>query len=61
MTEFVVDDEQYMNVVPPALREIGVLVEPLTIAEKARIQLEQVQRRLPWGRSPCLVRQVYAS
>ena len=48
MTEFVVDDERYMNVVPPALREIGVLVEPLTIAEKALIQLEQIQRRLPW-------------
>src|SRR5207247_8721217 len=37
-----------MNVVPRALREIGVLVEPLTIAEKALIQLEQSQRRLPW-------------
>src|SRR5260370_16140468 len=48
MTEFVVDDEQYMNVVPPALREIGVLVEPLTIAEKALIQLTQIQQRLPW-------------
>src|SRR6266566_6898823 len=49
MTEFVVDDEQYMNVVPPGLREIGVLVEPLTIAEKALIQLRQVQQRLPWA------------
>jgi threonine dehydrogenase-like Zn-dependent dehydrogenase len=49
MTEFVVDDEQYMNVVPPALREIGVLVEPLTIAEKALIQLRQIQQRLPWA------------
>jgi threonine dehydrogenase-like Zn-dependent dehydrogenase len=49
MTEFVVDDEQYMNVVPPALRDIGVLVEPLTIAEKALIQLAQVQQRLPWA------------
>src|SRR5438128_12458502 len=49
MTEFVVDDEQYMNVVPAPLREIGVLVEPLTIAEKALIQLRQVQQRLPWA------------
>jgi threonine dehydrogenase-like Zn-dependent dehydrogenase len=49
MTEFVVDDEQYMNVVPAPLREIGVLVEPLTIAEKALIQLRQVQHRLPWA------------
>jgi len=49
MTEFVVDDEQYMNVLPPALREIGVLVEPLTIAEKALIQLGHIQQRLPWA------------
>src|SRR5262245_26278385 len=49
MTEFVVDDEQYMNVLPAGLREIGVLVEPLTIAEKALIQLRQVQQRLPWA------------
>jgi glucose 1-dehydrogenase len=49
MTESVVDDEQYMNVIPAGLREIGVLVEPLTIAEKAILQLWQIQRRMPWG------------
>jgi threonine dehydrogenase-like Zn-dependent dehydrogenase len=49
MTELVVDDERYMNVVPPALREVAVLVEPLTIAEKALTQLWQVQARLPWA------------
>jgi glucose 1-dehydrogenase len=49
MTEFVVDDEQYMNVVPPELRDVAVLVEPLTIAEKALAQVWQVQRRLPWA------------
>jgi threonine dehydrogenase-like Zn-dependent dehydrogenase len=49
MTESVVDDQNYMVVVPPSLRDIGVLVEPLTIAEKAIEQLWQVQRRLPWG------------
>jgi threonine dehydrogenase-like Zn-dependent dehydrogenase len=48
LTEFVVDDEQYMNVVPAHLREVGVLVEPLTIAEKALTQVWQVQQRLPW-------------
>src|SRR3954447_22527266 len=31
MTELVVDSEQYLNVVPPELRDIGVLAEPLTI------------------------------
>jgi len=48
MTEFVVDEERYMNIVPAHLREIGVLVEPLTIAEKALTQVWQVQQRLPW-------------
>ena len=50
MAEYVVDHERYMNVVPPDLREIAVLAEPLTIAEKARSQVDDVQDRLPWGR-----------
>jgi threonine dehydrogenase-like Zn-dependent dehydrogenase len=49
LTEFVVDDARYMNRVPPHLREIAVLVEPLTIAEKAEHQLYGLmQRRPPW-------------
>src|SRR5947199_8774973 len=49
MTETVVDDERYMHVVPQTLRDVAVLVEPLTIAEKALIQVDQVQQRLPWA------------
>jgi len=49
MTEFVVDDEKFLVKIPSALREVAVLVEPLTIAEKALIQVWQVQQRLPWG------------
>ena len=49
MTELVVEDERYLNVVPRSLREIAVLVEPLTIAEKSLEQLAQVQQRLPWS------------
>lgn len=48
MTELVVDEEQYMHPVPRALRAVAVLVEPLTIAEKALIQVGQIQDRLPW-------------
>ena len=48
MTEFVVDDENYMRPVPRELRDVAVLVEPLTIAEKALQQIWQVQQRLPW-------------
>ena len=39
MTEYVVDRERYLNLVPPDLREIAVLAEPLTIAEKALAQI----------------------
>ena len=49
MAQFVVDDEKYMNPVPKELRDVAVLVEPLTIAEKGLTQVWQVQQRLPWG------------
>jgi threonine dehydrogenase-like Zn-dependent dehydrogenase len=48
MTEFVVDDEKYMNIVPPELKDYAVLLEPLTIAEKALMQVYTIQARLPW-------------
>ncbi len=48
MTELVVDDEQYMNIVPSSLRDVAILVEPLTIAEKGISEIWQVQQRLPW-------------
>jgi threonine dehydrogenase-like Zn-dependent dehydrogenase len=48
MTERVVVAERWLHVVPAHLREVGVLVEPLTIAEKALIQVWDVQERLPW-------------
>jgi threonine dehydrogenase-like Zn-dependent dehydrogenase len=49
MTEQIVEDERYLVPMPRELREVGVLVEPLTIAEKALIQLWDVQERLPWS------------
>jgi threonine dehydrogenase-like Zn-dependent dehydrogenase len=48
MTELVVEEERYLNPVPRELRDVGVLVEPLTIAEKSLEQIWMVQRRLPW-------------
>ena len=33
---------------PPELREVGVLTEPLTVAEKALVQVWDIQKRLPW-------------
>ena len=49
LTEYVVDDQQFLNVVPHRLREVAILVEPLTIAEKALIEIWGVQQRLPWA------------
>jgi threonine dehydrogenase-like Zn-dependent dehydrogenase len=49
MTEFVVEEAGYMSPVPAGLRDVAVLVEPLTIAEKGVAQLWQVQQRLPWA------------
>ena len=48
MTNFVVVESRYLNAVPAAIRDVGVLVEPLTIAEKALLQALRVQARLPW-------------
>jgi len=48
MTEFIVDEAVYMNPVPAALRDVGVLVEPLTIAEKALLEAVHVQARMPF-------------
>jgi len=49
MTEYFVDEQGYFSVVPADLREVAVLTEPLTIAEKAIAQVWQVQGRLPWA------------
>lgn len=49
MAQFIVDDEKYMNQVPVDMRDVAVLVEPLTIAEKGLAQVWDIQQRLPWG------------
>src|SRR5665213_3044157 len=49
LTERIVDEALYMNPVPKAIRDVAVLVEPLTIAEKGLIQALRIQTRLPWG------------
>lgn len=49
MTEFFVEEEEFLTAVPADLRDVAVLVEPLTVAEKAIDQVWKVQQRLPWG------------
>jgi threonine dehydrogenase-like Zn-dependent dehydrogenase len=48
MTELIVEDERYLVKVPKALADVGVLIEPLTIAAKAAVELEAILRRYPW-------------
>lgn len=48
MTESYVEQERFLTHVPPSLREVAVLVEPLTIAEKGLAQAYATQKRLPW-------------
>jgi glucose 1-dehydrogenase len=48
LAELVVEHEPYLVRLAPELRWVGVLTEPLTIAEKALRQFLEVRRRLPW-------------
>ncbi|HEY6565203.1 MAG TPA: glucose 1-dehydrogenase, partial [Pirellulaceae bacterium] len=48
MTEHYVEHEKFLTFVPPELRDVAVLVEPLTVAEKGLSQVERIQKRLPW-------------
>ncbi|MBL8694517.1 MAG: glucose 1-dehydrogenase [Planctomycetes bacterium] len=48
MTEYVVEQCGNLHRVPAELRDVAVLVEPLTIAQKALSQLKLIQTRLPW-------------
>ena len=52
MTEEVVDHERYLHVVPPELRDVAVLTEPFTIAEKAGHQIRQIVRSSALAHSP---------
>jgi threonine dehydrogenase-like Zn-dependent dehydrogenase len=46
MTERFVDSASYMVKIPPGLKEVAVLLEPLSIAEKGIKQAFEIQRRL---------------
>jgi threonine dehydrogenase-like Zn-dependent dehydrogenase len=48
MTELVVENERYLVRVPHSLADVGVLIEPLSIAAKASVELEAILRRYPW-------------
>ncbi|HYI01696.1 glucose 1-dehydrogenase [Hyalangium sp.] len=51
-SEYFVEDMAYLHRVPATLRQVAVLTEPLTIAEKALREVEHLQERLPWDLKP---------
>ena len=55
MAEHVVDDAEHFVRVPAELAEVGVLLEPLTVVEKAVRQIGQIQRRMTWQPSEAVV------
>ena len=46
LTEYSVEDADFVVKVPQGLREVAVLLEPLTVAEKGIAQAYEIQRRL---------------
>lgn len=46
LTESVVDEPEYIIRVPENLREVGVLMEPMSVAQKAIEQAYRIQQRL---------------
>src|SRR5215831_15799366 len=46
LTEYYVDDAEFIVKVPSGLKEVGVLLEPTTVVEKGIAQAYEIQRRL---------------
>jgi threonine dehydrogenase-like Zn-dependent dehydrogenase len=46
LTEYYVDDPEYIVKIPDGLRQVAVLLEPLTVVEKGIAQGYEIQRRL---------------
>jgi threonine dehydrogenase-like Zn-dependent dehydrogenase len=46
MSEYYVDDAEFIVKVPQGLKEVGVLLEPTTVVEKGIAQAYEIQRRL---------------
>src|SRR4051794_6590457 len=57
LTEYYVEDHQFVFPLPGNLREVGVLLEPTTVAEKGVNHAYEIQRRLKvWEpRSACIL------
>ncbi len=48
MAEFYIEEPQYLNLIPPEIEDIGVLLEPMTVVEKAIDHCFLIQKRMSW-------------
>ena len=46
LTEYYVDDADFIVKIPQGLKDVGVLLEPITVVEKGITQAYEIQRRL---------------
>jgi threonine dehydrogenase-like Zn-dependent dehydrogenase len=46
LTEYYVDDAEFIVKIPQGLKQVGVLLEPVTVVEKGIYQAYEIQRRL---------------
>ena len=46
LAEYYVEDEEFIVKIPQGLRDVGVLLEPMTVAQKGIAQAYEIQRRL---------------
>jgi threonine dehydrogenase-like Zn-dependent dehydrogenase len=48
LAELTVDEEASVLPIPDALRDVGVLIEPITVVAKGMDQVRKIRERLPW-------------
>lgn len=55
LTSYYTDREEFVVRVPPQLKDIGVMLEPWSVAAKAQRHAWEIQRRLSWDPKRALV------
>src|SRR5574337_436487 len=55
LAERYVEDPRYLVPLPESLAPVGMLLEPLTVVEKAVEQIKRIQARLAWAPRRALV------
>jgi threonine dehydrogenase-like Zn-dependent dehydrogenase len=54
-SNYAVTDADFVVPIPPELEDVAVLLEPLSVAEKALFQIKKIQERLIWSPKSTLV------